>query len=328
MFVLIPQAIDFAHVAGGDEGFDVMLLDVVHDTGELVGGEEGLDFGVRGAFVAAADVVNGAAAGKGVHDVGTDLLILVRDDADAFAPVYAGHEVVQGEAVHPGAHQADDDHPERIDGEGGAADDGSGDGHGDADVEVQVLVHDLREDVQSAGGGVDTEEDGLRNAHHQDEDDEVQQRVAHHGGESRLDEFLIRTHPCPEVQERSQDHGRIDGLGPELRADQEPGHDQQDGIDRRDDPGHLDRNARQPQHVGDHDGQAGDGSQHEFARNHEIIDSCGSDGHAERHDEKFLPELPGGQVLQNLFHKNILSAFKVIKNSRKTVTLRREKIEK
>ena len=299
---MIPQAIDFTHVAGSDEGLDVVGLDVVHDAGELVGGEEGLDFGVGFAFVAAADVVDGAAAGKGVHDVGADLLALVRDDADAFAPVHAGHEVIQGEAVHPGAHEADDDHPERIDGEGRAADDGPGDGHGNADVEVQVLVHDLRKDVQSAGGGVDAEQDGLRDAHHQDEDDEVQQRVAHHGVQPRFDELLIRAHPRPKIQQRSQDHGRIDGLGPEFRADQEPCQQKQDGIDRRDDPGNLDRDARQAQDIGDHDGQTGDGSQHEFARHHEIIDSCGGDGHAHGHNDEFLPELPGSQVAENVFH--------------------------
>ena len=121
MLGLVPHAVDFAHVAGGDEGVDVVFFHEIHHVGELVLGEEGLDFHVGVAGVAAVDIVQGAAALEGFHDVGADFLAAVGDDADALALVHAGHEVVQGEAVHPGADEADDDHPERVDGEGGAA---------------------------------------------------------------------------------------------------------------------------------------------------------------------------------------------------------------
>ena len=48
--------------------------------------------------------------------------------------------------------------------EGGAADEGAGYRHGSANVKVQVLVHNLRKDIQAAGGSVDVEENGLRGA--------------------------------------------------------------------------------------------------------------------------------------------------------------------
>ena len=302
MFGLVPHAVDFAHVAGGDEGVDVVLLDVVHHAGELILGEEGLDFHVGVAGVSAADIVEGAAALEGFNDVGTDFFAAVGDDADTLALVHAGHEVVQGEAVHPGADEADDDHPERVDGEGGAADDGAGDGDGDTDVEVQVLVDDLREDVQAAGGGVDAEQDRLGNADDEHEADQVRQRFAHDGGLSGLDEALVGAHFLPELQERAQDHGRVHGLGAEFLADQQPGQDEKDGIDDRDDHGYLDRDAHHREHVREDDGKTGDGSQDELAGHHEVIDGGGRDGHAEGHDEQLLPELPGAQVFQYIFH--------------------------
>ena len=302
MLGLVPHAVDFAHVAGGDEGVDVVLFHEIHYAGELVLGEEGLDFHMGVAGIAAMDVIEGAAALKGFHDVGADFLAAVGNDADALALVHAGHEIVQGEAVHPGADQADDDHPERVDGKGGAADDGAGDGHGHADVEVQVLVDNLREDVQAAGGGVDRKKDCLRDADHEHEADQVHQGVAHDGGLAGLDEALVGAHLLPEFQERAQDHRRIHGLGAEFLADQQPGHDQKNAVDDRDYPGDLDGKAYHRENVGDDDGETGDGPEHEFAGHHEIIDGGGRDGHAQGHDEQLFPELPGAKILQDLFH--------------------------
>ena len=85
MLGLVPHAVDFAHVAGGDEGVDVVLFHEIHHVGELVLGEEGLDFRVRSTGVAAADVVQSTAALEGVDDVRTYLLVAFGDDADALA---------------------------------------------------------------------------------------------------------------------------------------------------------------------------------------------------------------------------------------------------
>ena len=299
----VPKTVHFAHVSCGDESLDIVILDIVHHAGELVGGEEGLDLKTLLAAVTADDLVQGAAALQGFGDVIADFFLMsLRDDADALAAVDRSHEVVQGEAVEPSAHQAEHDQTERIDGEGGTADDGAGDGHGHADVEVQVFVDDFGQDVQAARGGIDAEQDGLRDAHHQDEDDQVHQRVAHHGSQTGLDELFVGAHLLPEFQERTQDHGRVYGLGAEFLADQQPGQDQEDGVDDRDDRGDLDGDTQHREHIREDDGETGDGSQDEFAGHHEVIDGGGRDGHAQGHDEQFLPELPGAEVLQDLFH--------------------------
>ena len=159
--VLGPEAVDFADVASGDEGLDLLFADEVHQVGEFVLGQQGLDLDPFLALVAARHFVEAAPAHDLVDDVVPDHLMVVRDDADAFAPAQARHEVVHDQAVDPGADQADDDQPEGIDGERRAADDDAGDGHGQADVEMEVLVDDLRQDVQSSRGGVDAEHDGL-----------------------------------------------------------------------------------------------------------------------------------------------------------------------
>ena len=167
---------------------------------------------------------------------------------------------------------------------------------------------------------VEGEEDRLRDAHHEHEADQVQQRVAHHGALAGLDEALVGAHLLPEFQERAQDHRRVHGLGAEFPADQQPGHHQEDGIDGRDDCRYLQGNAHHHEQVGDDDGKTGDGPQHELAGHHEIVDGGGRDGHAQGHDEQFLPELPGAKVLQDLFHGVwLVSAFKVMKYSRMCV---------
>ena len=218
--------------------------------------------------------------------------MLVGDDADALAPAQARHEVVHDEAVHPRADQADDHEAEGVDGEGRAADDHPGDRHRQADVEVQVLVDDLREDVQSARRGVDAEHQGLGHAQDEHEADQVEPQVPHHGGGAGLEEPLVRADFLPEVHQRAQDQGGVAGLGAELLADQEIRQDQQDGIDDEHDRGHLDGDAGLLEQGADDDGQTGYAAHDDLARYEEIVDGRGGDEHTDGHIQQLLPELP------------------------------------
>lgn len=56
--VLVPQAVDFADVAGGDERLDVVFAKPFHKVGELVLGEKALDFFVDFTAEAALDLVD------------------------------------------------------------------------------------------------------------------------------------------------------------------------------------------------------------------------------------------------------------------------------
>ncbi len=292
-----PEAVDLADVAGGGEGLDLVVLHPGQDLAELVLGEEHLEFDALLAAVAAGDLVEGAAAVELVDDVLADALVLLGDDAEALVVVEGGGEVVDHEAVDPGADEADDDHAEVVDEEGGAADDGTGDGDGGSDVEVEELVDDLGQDVEAAGGGVDAEHQGLRSAEQQHEAAEVEPGVAHDGGgagdEVVVGDVLPGEDGIPEVGQGAEDEGRVDGLEAELAVDEQEGHDEQDDVDAHD-PGAEAMAAGED--VGEDDGETGDGTDDELGGYEEVVDGGGGDHHAEGHDDQFLPEFPGADI--------------------------------
>ena len=286
-FLLMPVAVDFADVAGRDKALDLVVADIGHQVGELVLGQQGLDLKALFAAVAAHDGIEAAAAMELFNDMPADQLMILGNDADAFLAVEAGREVVDGQAVDPGTDQTENDQMERVDGESGAADDGAGHGDGSTDIEMEILVDDLRENVQTARGGVDTEHDGLRETQHQHEADHIEERLAHHGRGTFGDESLGGADDAPQIDHRTENHGGIDGLGAEFLADQQPGQHQQEGVDRHDDDGHLPAGD-----AGDDQRQTGDGTDDQVRRHHEIVDGSGGDHHTDRHDNEFFPEFP------------------------------------
>ena len=157
LFVLVPEAVDLADVAGGGEGRNLVIVDEVHEFGELVLVKEGFEFDGFLVGVAADDLIHGAAALKIVDDETAQTVILLGDDADALLVVEGSGEVVDHKAVDPSADKADDHHAEGVDGKGGAADDSASDGDRGANVKMEVFVDDFGQDVEAAGGGVDGE---------------------------------------------------------------------------------------------------------------------------------------------------------------------------
>ncbi len=241
-----PVAVDLADVACRGEGFYFLVLHPSQDLAELIFVEEHLEFDGLLAGIAAGDLVEGAAAVEFLDDVFADALIVFGDDAEALVVVEGGGEVVDHEAVDPGADEADDDHAEGVDSEGGAADDGAGHRDGGTDVEVQVFVDNLGQDVESTSGSVDAEHQGLGGTEQQHEAAEVKPGVAHNG--VVIDDTIVRRqdiftsgilgipreHPGPEVGEGTEDKGGEDRLETKLAVDEDEGEDEQDDVDDHD----------------------------------------------------------------------------------------------
>ena len=232
--------------------------------------------------------------------------MLVGDDADTLAPAQARHEIVHDDAVDPRADQADDHQAERVHEEGRAADDHARDRHRQPDVEMQVLVDDLGEDVQAARRGVDAEHDGLGHAQDEHEADQVEPEVAHHGGGTGSEERRIGADLLPQVHHRAEDQRRVAGLEPELLADQEIGHDQQDGVDDEHDRGHLDGEAGLLEEGADDDRQTRDAADDDLARDEEVVHGRCGDKHADGHDQKLLPELPSPERSSDVLNFHVV----------------------
>ena len=145
------------------------------------------------------------------------------------------------------------------------------------------------------------EQDGLRGAENEHKAQKVEPGVPHHGSLSGLDEFLVGKNFLPKLDERAQDKGSVHRFSAKFRANQQPGHHQQDGIDDRNHQRHLHRQSHGVEHAGDHHGKAGDGPHHQVAGHEKIVHGGRCDKHANGHDYQFLPKFESSQRLNEFF---------------------------
>ena len=105
------------------------------------------------------------------HDIMNDGLSRQRQRHDAVFRAVQDHvrAVRVGEAVDPGTYQTYNDQTERVDSERGTAYHRTCHCNRGPYIKMQVLVDDFSQNVKPAGGGVDMEQDGLREAHDEHE---------------------------------------------------------------------------------------------------------------------------------------------------------------
>ena len=165
---------------------------------------------------------------------------------------------------------------------------------------MEVLVDNLGQDVESAGGGIDAEHQGLSGAEQQHEAAEVQPRVAHHrwgtGDDVVVGDVLPRKHHVPEVGQRTENQSGVDRLETELTVNQDKGEDQQNDVDDHDEGTQAEDIAHQ---LVEHDGKTGDGTDNEFGGHQEIVNGGSGDHHTEGHNHEFFPELKRFHVVNS-----------------------------
>ena len=159
---------------------------------------------------------------------------------------------------------------------------------------MQILVDNLRQDVETAGWSVDGEHHRLRRAKQKHKTAEVEPDIAHNGRGALRQEHGVGYILLQQGHQRTQNQGRIDRLDTELLANQEVGQHQQDGVHHQNHGGNRQRNPEQLfGNATDHDGKTGNGTDDQLARHQEIIDRNGCNQHSDGHNEKFHPELLG-----------------------------------
>ena len=97
----------------------------------------------------------------------------------------------------------------------------------------------------------------------------------------------------PEVDEGTQNQGRVDRLGAELLVDEQESQNQQDDIDDGDKGTDGDIDADSLEDLGDDDRETGYGTDNQFARYEEVVDGSSRNHHAKGHDNQFYPEFFG-----------------------------------
>lgn len=219
----IPASHHALHVGDRYEGVGVLCLDVVHKLTIFLFGEDRKDLFLLRITVAAGGGVDGDTSLERLDDVTFKIIIVLGDDADADLSGELVDKVVQDEAAEVGGQGADD-HGLKVVGEIGACDGHhSGDNDGLSEIHVEVLVHDLRDNVETAGRGVGVKEDCLSVADHDDHSHHVQGDIS--CGRTRIWEQDLE-----HKEKRRQQDGDKDDLCPEGLIHEEECQDDADDV--------------------------------------------------------------------------------------------------
>ena len=90
--VLSPQAVHLADIARRGEGVDFVLAEIFHQLGELIVGEQRLQFYRLFIGIASNNLIKGAATLEVVDDVTADAVIVLGNDSNALSLVEVGSE--------------------------------------------------------------------------------------------------------------------------------------------------------------------------------------------------------------------------------------------
>lgn len=204
----IPASHHALHVGDRYEGVGVLCLDVVHKLTIFLFGEDRKDLFLLRVAVAAGCGVDGDSALECFDDVALEIIVVLGDHADADLSGELVDKVVQDEAAEVGGQGADD-HGLEVVGKVGACDGHkTSDDDGFSEVHMEIFVHDLRDNVETAGRSVGVKEDSLSVADHDDHSHHVQGDIS--CGRTRIWEQDLE-----HKEKRRQQDGDKDDLCPE-----------------------------------------------------------------------------------------------------------------
>ena len=219
----IPASDNALYIGDRDKRVWIFRLDIVHKLTIFLFGEDRKDLFLLRVAVAAGCGVDGDSALECFDDVALEIIVVLGDHADADLSGELVDKVVQDEAAEVGGQGADD-HGLEVVGEIGACDGHhSGDNDGLSEIHVEVLVHDLRDNVETAGRGVGVKEDCLSVADHDDHSHHVQGDIS--CGRTRIWEQDLE-----HKEKRRQQDGDKDDLCPEGLIHEEECQDDADDV--------------------------------------------------------------------------------------------------
>lgn len=219
----IPASHHAFHVGDRYEGVWVLCLDIVHKLTIFLFGEDRKDLFLLRVTVAAGGGVDGDTALERLDDIAFKIIIVLGDDADADLAGELVDKIVQDEAAEVGG-QGTNDHGLEVVGEVGACNGHETcDNDGLSEVHVQVLVHDLRDNVETTGCGVGIEEDRLSVADHNDHSHNIQGDISRRG-------YRTREKKLEHEEQRRQQDGDKDDLRPEGLIHEEECQDDADDV--------------------------------------------------------------------------------------------------
>ena len=203
----IPASHHALHVGDRYEGVGVLCLDVVHKLTIFLFGENSQNLLLLRITVAAGGGVDGDTSLERLDDVTFKIIIVLGDDTDADLSGELVNEVVQNETAEVSG-QGSDDHGLEIVGKVGACDGHkTSDDDGFSEVHMEIFVHDLRDNVETAGRSVRVKEDSLSVADHDDHGDHIHSDISGRG-------YRTREQKLEHEEQRRKQEGDKDDLCP------------------------------------------------------------------------------------------------------------------
>ena len=227
LFRYVP---DFLDGVDGDEGVGIDSFQIIHQYPVFLLVHNGDDF-LSGLIVVSADAfVDGSAAVEIVENELADLFKFRRQNTDLALEIQTKDKVIHDQTAEIGG-QNTEYHSLLVIAEGrGKGYQHTGQGDGLTDFHVKKFVHQLCHNVQTAGGCVAGEKNGLTDADDQNIADNIQKRIAGNGQ-------VVGKQNFQQTQEARHNQRSINGFYAELGPDQKIADNQQNSVDRKGDHG-------------------------------------------------------------------------------------------
>ena len=267
------------HVADGIDrykGLGIYLADVVHQLLVLVFVYDGDHFHFRLLVVSTDDLVQRSTGVQGVQNIINDVVQILRDHADAALDVDTKDEVIYQHTAEVRSQQAKDNCLTIVAKSGRQGHGNTGIGHSLSQIHSQILVHDFRHDIQTAGRSISREQNGQAHTDYQNIADHIQQRILGDGLE-------VGEEPFKDTHDHRHQYGAIDGLGAKLWSNQDEADDQQSHVHNQGDGGN-----RKGNEIAQHHGKGGTATYRNMAWQHEEENSSCDDGCTNRNDSKLF----------------------------------------
>ena len=265
----------------GDEGFGIGLFHVIHQAAIFLIIHDGDDFLNGLVVVCADDRIKRCAAVQFVQDELRDLFEFRGDDAHAPLDIHAEDKMIDHHTAEIRAQHAEHHGLLVVAQSRGEGDQHAGNRHGLTELHAQEFVHQLGDDIQTAGGGIARKQQRKAYAHHQDIADDIEHRILCNRLEIRENDFV-------DAHDSRHQYGAVDGLCAKVGTDEQEANHQQEDIEYQ-----RDRRYGKGDEIGDHHRQRGAAAHGYMAGQHEEKDRGGNDDGADGDDGEFADVLSG-----------------------------------
>ena len=268
----------FVDIINRHESGGILLGQEAHQRGILLLVDDHNDLLEGGVVVSTDRLIDGRTAVQVIEYKTTDLIELGGQDADAALNVVAEDEIVEDDAVEVSTEDTERNDLQIGNEVGHQRNDQTAGCDRLAQIDTQVLIEQLADDIQTAGGGVDIEQRCLAEAHQK----QMAQNILEGVADNRLE---IGQQDLVNTKEHRQDQGGVDRLDTKTGSQTEETCNQKHSVDRKRDQRDGDRAAR---HLTEDHGKTGHATDGNSTGDHKDVEretqECGCEGD----DNKFF----------------------------------------